>query len=94
MADELFELGFYVSLAGPVTFPNARRLHEFVSGVPLDRLLLETDAPFLSPHPYRGKRNEPAYVKLIASKIAQIRQMSLQEVCRITTENACRVFRL
>lgn len=94
MAEELFDLGFCISIAGPVTFPNARRLQELVSRLPLERLLIETDCPFLSPHPYRGKRNEPANVKLIAEKIAEIRSMSLEEVSQITTENASRVFRL
>ena len=94
MADELFDLGFYVSVAGPVTFPKARRLQELVRRLPLERLLVETDCPFLSPHPYRGKRNEPANVKLIAQKIAEIKDVPLEEVSQITTENACRVFRL
>lgn len=94
MAEELFELGFYVSVAGPVTFPNARRLQALVGGLPLDRLLVETDCPFLAPHPYRGKRNEPANVKLVAQKIAELKDMSLEDVSRVTTENACRVFRL
>lgn len=94
MAEELFELGFFVSVAGPVTFPNARGLQELVGRLPLERLLVETDCPFLSPHPYRGKRNEPANVKLVAQKIAEIKQMSLQKVSRVTTENARRVFRL
>jgi TatD DNase family protein len=94
MAEELFELGFYISVAGPVTFPNASRLQELVRRLPVDRLLLETDCPFLSPHPYRGKRNEPANVKLVAQKIAEIKDMSLEDVSRVTTENACRVFRL
>jgi TatD DNase family protein len=94
MARELFQLGFYVSIAGPVTFPNASRLHELVSRLPLERLLIETDCPFLSPHPYRAKRNEPANVKLIAQRIAQIKDMPLEKVSQVTTANACRVFRL
>jgi TatD DNase family protein len=94
MAEELFELGFYISVAGSVTFPNAAGLQELVRRLPVDRLLLETDCPFLSPHPHRGKRNEPANVKLVAQKIAEIKDMSLEDVSRVTTENACRVFRL
>ncbi len=94
MAGELLQLGFYISVAGPVTFPNARRLHELVSRLPLERLLIETDCPFLSPHPYRGKRNEPVNVKLIAQRIADIKDMPLGKVSQITTANACRVFRL
>lgn len=94
MARELFDLGFYVSIAGPVTFPNARRLQELVKHLPLERLLIETDCPFLAPHPYRGKRNEPANVKLIAQGIADIQDMPLEAVSQITTENAYRLFRL
>lgn len=93
-AGELFELGFYVSVAGPVTFPNARRLQELVKRLPLEMLLVETDCPFLCPHPYRGKRNEPANIKLTVQSIAQIKGMPLDKICQITTENACRVFRL
>ena len=94
MADELFELGFLISVAGPVTYNNARRLQELVRRLPLDKLLVETDCPFLSPHPHRGQRNEPARVRLVASKVAEIREVSLEEVARATTENARRLFRL
>jgi len=94
MADELFELGFLVSVAGPVTYHNARRLQELVRRLPLDKLLVETDCPFLSPHPHRGQRNEPARVRLVASKVAEIRGVSLEEVAGATTKNARRLFRL
>jgi len=94
MADELFQLGFYTSIAGPVTFPNARRLQELVGRLPLEKLLIETDCPFLSPHPYRGKRNEPANVRSVARRIAEIKDMPLGRISRTTTENAYRVFRL
>ena len=60
--------------------------------IPLDRLLIETDAPFLAPHPYRGKRNEPAYVKLVAEEIARLREMDFEELAQITTKNACNFF--
>jgi TatD DNase family protein len=93
MAEELFELGFLVSVAGTVTFENARRLQELVDHLPMDKLLVETDSPFLSPHPYRGQRNEPARVRLVASKIAEIRGVPLREVARATTDNAARMFR-
>ena len=93
MADELFQLGFLISIAGPVTYNNARRLQELVRRLPLDKLLVETDCPFLSPHPHRGQRNEPARVRLVASKIAEIKKVSLEEVARATTENAWRLFR-
>jgi TatD DNase family protein len=92
MADELFELGFFISVAGPVTYNNARRLQELVLRLPLDKLLVETDCPFLSPHPHRGQRNEPARVRLVASKVAEIRGVSLEEVARATTENARLLF--
>jgi TatD DNase family protein len=94
MARELSELGFYISIAGPVTFPNAAALQEVVRALPLKSLLVETDCPFLSPHPYRGKRNEPARVKLVAQKIAEIKGLPLEEVARKTTKNASRAFRL
>jgi TatD DNase family protein len=93
MADELFELGFLISVAGPVTFNNARRLQDLVRRLPLDKLLVETDCPFLSPHPHRGQRNEPARVRLVASRVAEIRKVPLDEVARATTENARRLFR-
>lgn len=88
------KLGFYVSLGGPVTFKNAKQPKEVAEHVPFDRLLVETDAPFLSPHPYRGKRNEPARVTLVAEKIAELKGVSYEEVCRQTTENAERLFKL
>ncbi|HLR08595.1 MAG TPA: TatD family hydrolase [Bacillota bacterium] len=88
------DMNFYISLGGPVTFKNAPLPKEVASQVPLDRLLVETDAPFLAPHPNRGKRNEPAYVKLVAEKIAELRGMSLEEVSQTTTKNAFSVFAL
>lgn len=94
MAEELFELGFLISVAGPVTYAKASRLQALVSALPLDRLLVETDCPFLSPDPYRGRRNEPANVRLVASKVAQLKDLSFQEVARATTENARRLFKL
>jgi TatD DNase family protein len=94
MADELFQLGFYVSVAGPVTYSNASRLQEVVRRLPLDRLLVETDSPFLAPHPLRGKRNEPAHVRLVAAKIAEVKNTPLEEVARVTTDNARAVFRI
>jgi TatD DNase family protein len=94
MAEELFQLGFLISVAGPVTYENARRLQELVGRLPLNKLLVETDCPFLSPHPYIGQRNEPARVRLVASKIAEIKGVPLEEVARATTDNAARVFGL
>jgi len=94
MAQEAIELGFYISIAGPVTFKNARRLHELVRRLPLKKLLVETDCPYLTPHPHRGKRNEPAYVKLVAQEVARIKGLSLEEVARITSDNAQALFAL
>ena len=88
------EMNFYISLAGPVTFKNAQEPKEIAKIIPLDRLLIETDAPYLAPHPYRGKRNEPAYVKLVAEEIATLREMTYEEVCEITMKNACDVYRI
>lgn len=92
MAKECLKLGFVISLAGPVTFPNARNLHEVAREVPLDCLLVETDSPYLSPHPYRGKTNEPSRVVLTAEMIANIKKLSFEEVAETTTANGCRVY--
>lgn len=86
------DMNFYISLGGPVTFKNAPLPKEVAEAVPLDRLLVETDSPYLAPHPNRGKRNEPAYVKLVAEKIAELRGISVEEVSEKTTENALRFF--
>lgn len=94
IADEILKMNFYISLGGPVTFKNAKQPKEVAQHVSLDRLLVETDAPYLSPHPYRGKRNEPARVKLVAEQIAELRGISYEEVCKATTENAERLFKL
>lgn len=86
------DMNFYISLGGPVTFKNAVLPKDVAVDVPLDRLLMETDAPFLAPHPNRGKRNEPAYVKLVAEKIAELREMPFDELSKITTQNAFTFF--
>src|SRR5699024_4610689 len=88
------DMNFYISLGGTVTFKNAPLPKEVAEYVPIDRLLVETDSPFLAPHPNRGKRNEPDYVKLVAEKIAALRNMSLEDLSEKTTENAFRLFRL
>jgi len=94
MALEAVELGFLISIAGPITYPNARKLPEIAAALPLDRLLVETDCPFLAPHPYRGKRNESAYVPLVGEAVARARGVPVAEVARATTANAARVFGL
>ncbi|WP_010094893.1 TatD family hydrolase [Ornithinibacillus scapharcae] len=91
---ECLDMNFYISLGGPVTFKNAPLPKEVAVQVPLDRLLIETDAPYLAPHPNRGKRNEPAYVKLVAEKIADLREMPLEELCEQTTKNALKLFKI
>ncbi|UCE17412.1 MAG: TatD family hydrolase [Gemmatimonadota bacterium] len=85
--------GFHLSFPGVVTFPRSRAL-DIAASVPPDRLLLETDCPFLAPHPYRGKRNEPSYVKLVAQSIARARGTTFEKLAQETTDNAKKVFRL
>jgi len=85
-ARRIFELGFHVGIGGVVTYRNAR-LHETVAAIPLDRIVLETDSPYLTPHPWRGKRNEPAFVAHVLRAVAQAREMTPAEVDRITTDN-------
>jgi TatD DNase family protein len=94
MALEAIEMGFYISFAGPVTFPNAHRLQELARELPLERILVETDSPYLAPQPRRGQRNEPANVRWVAAKIAALREISLEQVAEITTENARQLFGL
>jgi TatD DNase family protein len=94
IAKMCLDLNFYISFGGPVTFKNARVPKEVLKQVPLDRLLVETDAPYLAPHPHRGKRNESAYVRLAAEAAAEIKGLSLEEISEITSENARRLFGL
>jgi TatD DNase family protein len=94
MAKIYVEMGHYFSFGGPITFQNANRLRGVVAGIPLERILLETDCPYLTPHPHRGKRNEPAYLGLIAEKLAEIHGVTVEEVVRITAANARQFFRM
>lgn len=94
MAKEVLKNNFYISFGGAITFKNAKRAIEVVRYVPEDRLLIETDCPYLTPEPYRGKRNESGYVKLVAEKIAQIKNIGLDEVIAKTEENAKRLFNI
>ncbi len=94
MAEEALELGFYIGISGPVTFKNARDLPDIVAATPPERLLVETDAPFLSPHPFRGKRNEPARVKLVAERVAALQQQPTAQMSRQLTRNTLALFRL
>jgi len=93
-AREILDLGGYISITGIVTFPKAENIRRIVRFVPLDRLMVETDCPFLTPVPHRGKRNEPAFVKFVAEAVAQVKGISLEECARQTTENARLFFRL
>ena len=94
MAKECLDMGFYISIPGTITFNNASEFREIVKKIPLESLLVETDAPFLTPVPYRGKRNEPGFVRYTAEKIAELKKITFEKVAEITTENALRVFRL
>ena len=94
MALSFINLNFKISLGGPVTFTNGRRAQEVATHIPLEDLLIETDAPYLTPHPYRGTRNEPAYVSMVAKKIAELKNISDEKVAKQTTFNACQLFNI
>ena len=88
------EMNFLIGVSGPVTFTNAAEIKTIINNLPLQSLLLETDAPYLTPHPHRGKRNEPAYIPLIAKEIARLHNTGSEEVAEVTYANACRLFKL
>ena len=92
MARQLIAMGFFISFPGVITFKNAKQLPRVAASLPLDRILIETDCPYLSPEPFRGKRNEPAYVKYVAEAIAGIRRTQLELIAEATTANAFRAF--
>jgi len=94
MAKECIDLGFYISIPGTVTFKNAGAFQEMIRKLPLDSLLVETDAPFLAPVPFRGKRNEPSLVRYTVQKIADLKRIPFENVAEATSANALRVFRL
>lgn len=91
-AKEYLDMGFYLSFAGPVTFKNARNLVDVAAYCPADRLLIETDSPYLAPEPVRGKRNEPANVRFVAARVAEIRGVELHELCELAWQNTCTLF--
>ena len=93
-AREYLGMGFYISFSGSVTFKNAHHLQQVAQFVPLDRLLVETDSPYLAPMPMRGQRNEPAYVRYVAEKVAQLRGITIEELVQHTTANTERLYRL
>lgn len=94
LAKDALDLGFFLSFSGVITFQNATMLRDIVKTVPLDRMLIETDCPYLAPVPHRGKRNEPAHVRFVADKIAEIKSVPVEEVGLITTRNAQRLFKI
>jgi len=94
LARKAYELNFILGIGGPITFRNARTLHQVAPELDLGRLMLETDAPYLTPHPYRGKRNEPAYVALVCEQLAQLRGVTTREIAQATTTVAQRFFDL
>ncbi len=93
MAKELLAIGFYLSFSGPLTFKNARHTLEVAANVPENRFVVETDCPYLTPEPYRGKRNEPSYVKEVINKIAELKAIPLEKALTLATENSMRLFK-
>lgn len=94
IAEQCIEMNFLISLGGPVTFKNAKAPKKVAAEIPLEKLLIETDAPYLTPHPHRGKRNEPFYVTLVAEEIAKIKELPIEEVATVTTKNALNLFQI
>ncbi len=94
MAKECIDMNFYISFGGPVTFKNARIPKEVAQAIPLDRILIETDSPYLTPHPFRGKRNESGYVLYVAEVLAELRGLTTEEIAHITYNNAVKVLGL
>ena len=94
MARQLVKLGWYIGFTGVLTFKNARKAVETAASIPLDRIVIETDCPFMAPEPYRGKRNDPGYLPKMAEKLAEIRGISVEEAIAVTTANAKRLYRI
>ena len=94
MARQLVDMGWYIGFTGVLTFKNARKAVETAQAIPLDRIVLETDCPYMAPEPFRGRRNDPGYLHRMAEKLAELRGVSVEEVCRITTENGKRLYRI
>ena len=94
MAKECIEMGFYISVPGTITFKNAQAFQDIIRKLPLESLLVETDAPYLAPVPFRGKRNEPSHVRYTAQKVAEVKRVSFEKVAEVTSRNALRLFRL
>jgi TatD DNase family protein len=94
MARQLVDLGWYIGFTGVLTFKNARRAIETAQSIPLERIVLETDCPYMAPVPFRGKRNDPGYLYCMAEKLAEIRNRSVEEIHEITVENGKRLYRM
>ena len=94
MASELVKRGWYIGFTGVLTFKNARKALEVAASIPLDRLVLETDCPYMAPEPFRGKRNHPGYLYRMAERLAEVRGLSVEEIHRITTENGKRLYNI
>ena len=92
-AMQCVERGFYIAFGGVLTFKNAKKIKEVAKNIPLERILIETDAPYLTPEPFRGKENHPAYVKFVAQQLANLRDIDYSEIVKITNENAKRIFK-
>jgi TatD DNase family protein len=92
MAQEFIKMGYYIGVGGVVTFKNAKKLKETVETVPMERILLETDSPYMAPEPHRGSRNDSSYIPYVVQKIAELKEISTDEVESITWENAMRLF--
>ena len=94
IAKESLDLGFFIGVGGALTFKNARKLPEVVEMTPLDRIVIETDCPYMAPVPFRGKRNDSSYLSYVCSRIAEIKNTTVEEVEHVTYENACRLYRI
>ena len=94
MARQLVDLGWYIGFTGVLTFKNARKAVEVAASIPLERIVLETDCPYMAPEPFRGKRNDPGKLYRMAEKLAEIRGLTVEEIHRITTENGKRLYRI
>ena len=94
MARQLVALGWYIGFTGVLTFKNARKAVEVATAIPLERIVLETDCPYMAPDPFRGKRNDPGKLYRMAEKLAEIRGLSVEDIHRITTENGKRLYRI
>jgi TatD DNase family protein len=94
LVKQALNLGYYISFAGPITFKNSKNVEEVLEIIPMDKLLIETDSPYLSPEPFRGTRNNPINVKYIAERIASVKNLSIQEIAKITYENAKKIYNI